>query len=354
MATSITTIISFIIIFQSVLYALVLFTHHGQKKISNTLLASFLLVLASQFSLLLIDELDLTSVNINFYLCVFGFAYGPLLFLYSNSLIFDYYKFKPKYLYHFVPSLIIFTSPFVGYPLCQKIGSLLYLSLGVYVILAIKGLMVYRKIVMQTQSSFSQKKLKWLQWTMIIFSITLFFDIINQFFFPLYFPYEISVTHLTILFLVNWIFYKGLKQPQLFLGISEKDESITKDSIKKDKEQNEEMKTELDQIKKYFEENKPYTNSDISLHNLAVELQIPERRLSYLINTYFNRNFMGFINFYRIEYAKQCFINSKDPKETIIEVMYDVGFNSKSSFNTIFKQSTGFTPSDFKKKHSSL
>jgi AraC-like DNA-binding protein len=354
MTISITNIISFIITFQSILFALVLFTHSGQKKISNALLASFLLVLASQFSLFLIEELDLTSININSYLCVFGFAYGPLLFLYSNSLIFDYFKFKPKYLYHFIPSLIIFISPFFGYPLCLKIGLLLYLSLGVYVILAIKGLMEYRKIVLQTQSSFSRKNLKWLQWTMIIFSIAIFLDVINQFIIPLYFAFEISITHLTILFLVIWMFYKGLKQPQLFLGISEKDESITKDSIKKVKEQNEEVKTELDHIKKYFEENKPYTNSEISLHNLAVELQIPERRLSYLINTYFNKNFMSFINFYRIEYAKECFINSKDPKETIIEVMYDVGFNSKSSFNTIFKQSTGFTPSEFKKKHSSL
>ncbi len=354
MTINITNIISFIITFQSVLFALVLFTHSGQKKISNTLLASFLLVLASQFSLFLVDELDLTSININSYLCVFGFAYGPLLFLYSNSLIFDYFKFKPIYLYHFVPSIIIFIGPFVGYPLCLKIGSFLYLSLGVYVIFAINGLMAYRKIVLQTQSSFSRKNLKWLQWTMIIFSMALFFDIINQFIYPLYFSFEISVTHLTILFLVNWIFYKGLKQPQLFLGISEKDESITKDSIKKVKGQSEEVKTELDHIKKYFEESKPYTNSEISLHNLAAELQIPVRRLSYLINNYFNRNFMGFINFYRIEHAKECFINSKDPKETILEVMYDVGFNSKSSFNTIFKQSTGFTPSEFKKKYSSL
>ncbi len=354
MIISITNIISFIIIFQSILFAFVLFTHRGQKKVSNALLASFLLVLASQFSLFLIDELDLTSININSFLCVFGFAYGPLLFLYSDSLIFDYFKFKPKYLYHFIPSLIILISPFIGYPLCLKIGSLLYLSLGVYVFLAVKGLIAYRKIVLQTQSSFSRKNLIWLKWTMIIFSITLFLDIINQFIFPLYFPFKISVTHLTLLFLVNWIFYKGLKQPQLFLGISETDESITKDSIKKDKESDEDVKTELNDIKKYFEENKPYTNSEISLHNLAVKLQIPERRLSYLINNYFNQNFMGFINFYRIEYAKECFTNSKDPKETILEVMYDVGFSSKSSFNTIFKQSTGFTPSEFKKKHSSL
>jgi len=353
MTISITNLISLIIIFQSVLFAFVLFSHKGEKKVSNVLLAVFLLVLASQFSLFIIDEFDLSTLNTNAYLCVFGFAYGPLLYLYSNSLIFDYFKFKPAYLYHFIPSIVIFISPFMGYPLCLKIGSLLYLSLGIYVVLAIKQLIVYRKIVLQTQSSFSRKNLKWLQWTMIIFTIALLLDIINQFVFPLYLPFDISITHLTLLFLVNWIFYKGLKQPQLFLGISETDSAIISDSLKENIETLEDVQTELAHIKQYFETHKPYTNSDISLHNLAIELEIPVRRLSYLINNYFNQNFMGFINHYRIEQAKERFINPVDPKETILEVMYDIGFSSKSSFNTIFKQTTGLTPSEYKKQSKS-
>ena len=262
----------------------------------------------------LVEELDVTSFNINSFLCVFGFAYGPLLFLYANSLIFNYFKLKPTYVYHFIPSIIIFISPFLGYPICSKIGSLLYLSLGIYVVLAIKKIITYRKIVMQTQSSLSKKNLKWLQWTMIIFSITLFLDIINQFLIPLYFPLDISVTHLTILFLVNWIFYKGLKQPQLFLGISEIDALIVSNSINKNIETNADAQSELEAIKLYFVQSKPYTHPDISLQTLAIELQIPARRLSYLINNHFKQNFMGFINTYRIELAKSRFEIPLDPK----------------------------------------
>jgi len=58
---------------------------------------------------------------------------------------------------------------------------------------------------------------------------------------------------------------------------------------------------------------------------------------------------VGFINDYRIELAKDRFKNPIDAKETILEIMYDVGFNSKSSFYTIFKQKTGHTPSEYKK-----
>ena len=78
---------------------------------------------------------------------------------------------------------------------------------------------------------------------------------------------------------------------------------------------------------------------------------MPVRRLSYLINHHFGQHFMSFINHYRIELAKERLIHPIDPNETINEVMYFVGFNSKSSFNTIFKQSTGLTPTEFKKKY---
>ena len=57
---------------------------------------------------------------------------------------------------------------------------------------------------------------------------------------------------------------------------------------------------------------------------------------------------MDFINTYRIEKAKERLLHPKDEKETILEVMYEVGFNSKSSFNTVFKKKTGLTPSQYK------
>ena len=60
---------------------------------------------------------------------------------------------------------------------------------------------------------------------------------------------------------------------------------------------------------------------------------------------------MSFINEYRIKKAMSRLINPIDDKETILEIMYEVGFNSKSSFNTLFKKQTGLTPSEYKKKH---
>ena len=63
----------------------------------------------------------------------------------------------------------------------------------------------------------------------------------------------------------------------------------------------------------------------------------------------FGKSFFDFINAFRIREAQQVFRESGDDKLTILEVMYQVGFNSKSSFNTAFKKETGQTPSEFRK-----
>src|SRR6185503_2829883 len=62
------------------------------------------------------------------------------------------------------------------------------------------------------------------------------------------------------------------------------------------------------------------------------------------------QNFFDFINRFRIDEAKLMLTNPKDRKITVLEVLYQVGFNSKSSFNTLFKKYTGLTPTAFRKE----
>ena len=94
---------------------------------------------------------------------------------------------------------------------------------------------------------------------------------------------------------------------------------------------------------------KPYLNPSLSLSDLAKKLSVPHRELSQVINESFNQNFYDFINKYRIAECKRLMNNSSDQKKTIIEIAYEVGFNSKSTFNKAFKKHTGLTPKEFKK-----
>jgi AraC-like DNA-binding protein len=86
------------------------------------------------------------------------------------------------------------------------------------------------------------------------------------------------------------------------------------------------------------------------LQNLADRLSMSSRNLSYVINFHINKNFFDFINSYRIEEAKRIFQQPDHPK-TVLEVLYSVGFNSKSVFNTAFKKNTGMTPTEYLKQN---
>jgi AraC-like DNA-binding protein len=73
------------------------------------------------------------------------------------------------------------------------------------------------------------------------------------------------------------------------------------------------------------------------------------KELSVLINQHLNQHFFDFVNEYRIEEEKLLLKNPEKKEFTVLDILYEVGFNSKSSFNTAFKKHTGLTPTQFKK-----
>jgi len=60
-----------------------------------------------------------------------------------------------------------------------------------------------------------------------------------------------------------------------------------------------------------------------------------------VINHYLKKHFFDFVNEYRINAAAEILKNPSNNKLTVLEILYDVGFNSKSSFNTAFKKIKG-------------
>ncbi len=197
-------------------------------------------------------------------------------------------------------------------------------------------------------SSIGKIDIYWVIWTIIISSVSIFMDIINQFLVNIHLAAGSPFLHLGVLVLVNWIFYRGYKKSRTFLGKSQKHGSSLKQRPR-NKIEMDVMQKQILKIESCLEKDRPYLDPSITIKDLAYKLQIPSRKLSGIINHGFNKNFAGFINDYRIELAKERFKNPIDTKETILEIMYDVGFNSKSSFYTIFKQKTGHTPSEYKR-----
>ncbi len=103
------------------------------------------------------------------------------------------------------------------------------------------------------------------------------------------------------------------------------------------------------EILAYMASAKPYFDPDLTINQLADQVQLPARDLSRVINERVGKNFMEFINHYRIEEAKRRLLSGEDV--TVLDLAMDVGFNSKSAFYDAFKRVTKTTPTRFKKEY---
>jgi AraC-like DNA-binding protein len=100
-----------------------------------------------------------------------------------------------------------------------------------------------------------------------------------------------------------------------------------------------------------FDVEKIFRKTDISLRTLSEELSIPSYQLSWVINKKMDATFSGLVNSYRIEEVKKRLASPQDTEKTILDIAFDAGFNTKTSFNRVFKKMTGITPSQYRQRH---
>ncbi|MFK7813312.1 MAG: helix-turn-helix domain-containing protein [Maribacter sp.] len=100
------------------------------------------------------------------------------------------------------------------------------------------------------------------------------------------------------------------------------------------------------QLNHLMENEKIYTNADLKLSDVASKMNILPHTLSQLINDNLGKSFTLLINEYRIEEAKNLIQSNSHLK--LEAVGFDCGFNSKSTFYSVFKKITNTTPAKFK------
>lgn len=113
----------------------------------------------------------------------------------------------------------------------------------------------------------------------------------------------------------------------------------------------EKAETYLSALRGIMEAEQLYTDSALTLNQLAERLNISPHNLSEIINTRLNQNFFDFVNGYRLEAVKRDLADPQKAHFTILALALDAGFNSKTAFNGIFKKHTGMTPSDYRRRH---
>lgn len=191
---------------------------------------------------------------------------------------------------------------------------------------------------------FKNKRLTWLRF--IYFSLiviwvnkiitTIYLDII---FSPNFYLLHISVYFVFIGCFFSIAMYAAMNRDVFF---------FPRDRYQYSTLSKQEMEKQFQIIKQSMEEEKVYLDPDLSLFRLAEITGIPARTISQIINEKTGMRFNDFLNTYRIEYS--CQLLKEKEEKTILRILLESGFNSKSTFNSAFKKHKRMTPFEYKLK----
>jgi AraC-like DNA-binding protein len=386
MELDILQIFSLLIVFVSLLLAAFLLTMRSENYLSNLLLAMFLVVSAIDSDGIFLGSYIYPNYPaLGIFLSSMVFFKMPLLYLYLVSVVFSGFKLKWKHLWHGLPFLlnfIVFIPRFyaVGkeeqleYLLSQTLSDreievqfsyiLVHAQIIVYLILSFVLVNKYRRLLLENYSNASLFNYKWLFQFLTIYSIeSIVASFKNLFMFfgseDAYF-YSMVITTLVALAYIIWMVMKTLRHPELFRGIDSKLQ-LVKSMVREDTELekmtkgtadlNREEKEKINSLNTFMSEEEPFLDPSLTIYELSKQIGFPAKELSLLINHDLNQHFFDFVNGFRIRKAMEILADPDKKELTVLEILYEVGFNSKSSFNTAFKKYTQLTPTEYRRKH---
>ncbi len=364
-------IVTVISLFISFFLAFFLLTVKTEHKISNRLFAFFLIITSFDISEPLISQITDGPSNLGMFRTLLAFLQIPAFYLYVLSVSYSDFKWKPKYLVHLLPFLIAnlaLVPRFYSVNLTAKLDFivnrqdmielqfthwLFHLQVVVYFTAVFLLLRKAKKLYLENNSGESLSSYHWLfQFTSVLTVFYLVVILKNVFKFSDY-PYISNWIKIGILvsqlFIICWYLYKALNNPGLFRNIDSKLKLVSDLILEEKTIEPETLNEDLLKLKKYMTDEKPFLNPDLKIQDISKEMNVPVRELSVLINHQLGQHFYDFVNTYRIENAMEILKDSSKSKVTILEILYEVGFNSKSSFNTAFKKHTGNTPTEYRK-----
>lgn len=385
MELDIIQILSLLKVFISLLLAAFLLTERSKNYLSNLLLALFLIISAiDSDSIFLGNYIYPNYPALGIFLSSLVFFIMPVLYLYIVSIIYSGFRLKWNHLWHTLPFLVNFI---VFIPRFYAIGmegqleylttqttsdrhfevNFSYITLHIqiigYFLFSFALVNKYRRLLLENYSNASLFNYKWLFQFLAILSFEFVVaSLKNLFMFfgseDTYF-YSMVVTSFVALSYIVWMVLRTMQHPELFKGINS-NLQLVKSMVREDTESeklveptdlNKDVNEKVNSLNTFMAEQEPFLDPSLTIYDLAKKLSLPTKELSLLINHNLNQHFFDFVNGFRIRKAMETLKDPAKKEFTVLEILYDVGFNSKSSFNTAFKKYTQLTPTQYRKKH---
>ena len=101
-------------------------------------------------------------------------------------------------------------------------------------------------------------------------------------------------------------------------------------------------------LRQAMECDKLYLESDLTLAQLAQALAVSPHRLSQFLSQYLGLSFYDYVNGLRIDAVKATLARPQSARRSLLEIALECGFGSKSTFNAVFKKSTGLSPTAYR------
>ncbi|AXT55096.1 helix-turn-helix domain-containing protein [Aquimarina sp. AD1] len=355
----------------TIFFLMLLLTHTWKKREANKLLLNILL----SFLFLFLTYAS-SYLNWNFLSTIVSpigfigpFVLGPLIFQYiktiytSNinrkSFIYSLLPFGIAFIFYSIPQYIF------GLPIDEEITLLRIVSivipflgilhLSYYLFLSNKLLKRFKKLVKNNYANLKKLDLKWLSIWIRGFIVFLIIDLVSGVLIVSYpiMPVFIYTNLFYLVLLIWYIGYFGIHQTQVFL-VNEISQNPINDSANRSKSffncESEELLNLKTQLQIKFSEEKLFKEQDLSLKKTADILNVSDKKLSHLLNICMDSNFYEYVNTYRVSYFKEQLELGVAEKLTLLSIAFDSGFNSKATFNRVFKQQVGMTPIKFKKQ----
>ena len=321
------------------------------------------------------------------------FFIGPVIFCYTQSLLNPSFRFNKKQFLHFIPGIlyliyiislwiydkfIIKTYFFYADGMDKDFDKwyqyLGLISMVIYFILSLRYYTIYKKLIYQVVSYADSILFKWIQTYLIAFLIMLLSPLVFNgvtYFYPnlnsytgnwwyfLFFSlimYYIAITGYSNPVISSIPFKLSESNTHQILLLSENNLTLKQESfIEIDYEiftANDSIEIDLwkSRIEQLMQKDLLFKNPQLTLSDVAKNLETNVSIISKTINHGFKMNFNDFVNKYRIEEVKKAFSKDEHKKSTLLGIAFDCGFNSKATFNRSFKKNTGLSPKEYLEK----
>ncbi|SES29514.1 helix-turn-helix domain-containing protein [Pedobacter rhizosphaerae] len=366
-------ITAYIGVFVVLFLAFFLLTVKTKHRLTNWLLAFFLFSNAVDACKFLMRGFPVNFINLEAFRWSIVYLAPALFYLYVLSICFSNFRLKPKHLLHAIPFVAFnlylmweiyledrvmklnFINTMNQAPTMQFFYFLFEFLFQVYFIASFLVIKKSRTVYLENYTTPNVSVLNALYKITVLY-YALHFIVLLRWLITFIFglgeirQWIVILDGFAFLFCTCWYLFVALNKPYFFRGVDAQLKPII-DVVPRQKsalEINNEKNKQIESLKEFMVVKEPYLDSSLTIQDLAKQLKMPIKDLSALINLYINKHFFDFINEYRIEKAKEILKDPLQKELTILEILYQVGFNSKSSFNTSFKKHTGKTPTDFR------